>query len=41
MKLQKYIVYDNTGKIVIITSNKLIAKKYSSAYDGAELRIDR
>ena len=40
MKLKKYIVYFK-NKIVIITSNKLLAKKYASVYDGAEIRIDR
>ena len=40
MRLTKYIVYFK-NKVVIMTSNKLIAKKYASAYDGAELRIDR
>ena len=36
MKLKKYIVYVK-NKIVIMTSNKLLAKKYASAYDGAEI----
>ena len=37
MRYKKYIVYDRNKKIVIITSNKAIAKKYASVYDGAEL----
>ena len=37
MKYKKYIVYDRQGKVVIITSNKAIARKYSSVYDGPEI----
>ena len=33
----KYIVYDKHGKIVIITSSKILAKFYASVYDGAEI----
>jgi len=35
--LKKYIVYDKKGYVLIITTNKTIAKKYASAYDGGEI----